>query len=80
MSGEGNLYSRFFGSRFAADAIRACLSEAHVARIATAFFEPSGWELLSPSLVGKDVRILVGRGEGAADKLDDLLGGIFCRN
>lgn len=77
MSGEGNLHSRFFGSRFAADAIRSCLSEAHVVRIATAFFEPSGWELLSQSLVGKDVRILVGRSEGAADKLDDLLGEFF---
>ena len=77
MSGEGNLHSRFFGSRFAGDAIRSCLSEARIVRIATAFFEPSGWELLSQSLVGKDVRILVGRSEGAADKLDDLLGEFF---
>lgn len=77
MNGEHNLHSRFFGSQLAADAIRYCLRDARVVRIATAFFEPSGWELLSASLVGKDVRILVGRSEGAADKLDDLLSEFF---
>ncbi|GAB4424284.1 MAG: hypothetical protein OHK0011_04790 [Turneriella sp.] len=77
MSADSRLHLRFFGSRLAADAVLSCLSDAREVRIATAFFEPSGWEILSPALRDKDVRILVGRSEGAADKLDDLLADFF---
>ena len=62
---------RFFGSGLAKDAIISCLANAKVVRIATAFFEPTGWALLAEILEQKTVRLLVGREEGAADRVGD---------
>jgi superfamily II DNA or RNA helicase len=74
---EAALRRRFFGRQLALEAVRACLSQAQTVRIATAFFEPGGWELLSSVLAGRNVRILVGRNEGGADRLEDLLSEFF---
>jgi len=68
---------RFFGSGMAKLAIISCLKEAKIVRIATAFFEPTGWAILSDILEQKTVRLLVGREEGAADKVADLLREFF---
>jgi len=46
-------------------------------RIASAFFEPGGWEILSDLLEHKETRLLLGREEGAADKIDALLQEFF---
>lgn len=70
-------HRRFFGAGLALDAAKHCLHNAKTVRIATAFFEPGGWELLQSALFGKDVRVLVGRSEGARDKLEDLLEEFF---
>lgn len=68
---------RFFGSGMAKNAIVDCLQDAHLVRIATAFFEPTGWALLANILEQKTVRLLVGREEGAADRVADLLKEFF---
>ncbi len=68
---------RFFGAGLAVDAVRACLRDAEVVRIASAFFEPGGWELLADVLEAKDTRILLGREEGAADRMENLLREFF---
>ncbi len=64
---------RFFGPGKALQAVRASLADCRVVRIATAFFEPSGWGLLDDILEGKQVRLLIGREEGVRDKIGDLL-------
>lgn len=68
---------RFFGAGLAVDAVRACLRNAEIVRIASAFFEPSGWELLADTLANKEIRLLLGREEGAADRIEDLLQEFF---
>jgi superfamily II DNA or RNA helicase len=68
---------RFFESGMAKAAIIDCLKDAKVVRIATAFFEPTGWAILSEVLEQKTVRLLVGREEGAADRAGDLLREFF---
>jgi superfamily II DNA or RNA helicase len=68
---------RFFGPGMAKAAITSCLKNAKIVRIATAFFEPTGWALLAEILEQKTVRLLVGREEGAADRVGDLLREFF---
>lgn len=58
-------------------AISSCLKDAKLVRIATAFFEPTGWAALAPILEQKTVRLLVGREEGAADHAGNLLREFF---
>ncbi len=74
---ENPIHRRFFGPAFAKEAIQHCLSDAKTVRIATAFFEATGWGILADTLSGKEVRILVGREEGAADKVTELLQEFF---
>lgn len=74
---ENPLHDRFFGGGLASDAVRACLYDAKIVRIATAFFEASGWEILADILETKETRLLVGREEGAADKVEVLLTEFF---
>jgi superfamily II DNA or RNA helicase len=65
---------RFFGSRGAAlNCIFAALKDANEIRIATAYFEPSGYHELQPVLRGKRVRLLIGRGEGGENNLKEVL-------
>lgn len=74
---QNKLLERFFGPRLALDAVRESFKDAALVRIATAFFEPTGWSLLADTLEGKEVRVLIGREEGAADKIGELLHEFF---
>ncbi len=65
---------KFFSSGGAAlDVIVNTLQGAGEVRIATAFFEPGGFEALLPVLKGCSVKLLLGRQEGAADRARQAL-------
>ncbi|RLC74852.1 MAG: hypothetical protein DRI81_13105 [Chloroflexi bacterium] len=65
---------RFFaGQRATLRCIAASLQPAQQVRIATAYFEGSGFQALQEVLAGKKIRLLVGRQEGGEDSLRDVL-------
>ena len=64
---------RFFGSNAALHCIRGVLRNAAVVRIATAYFEPSGYNLLRSVLKGKEIRLLIGRNEGTQEKFESII-------
>lgn len=65
---------KFFSSGGAAlQVINNTLEGAREVRIATAFFEPGGFEALLPVLRGRMVKLLLGRQEGAADRARQAL-------
>lgn len=65
---------RFFSGQSAAlNCISTTLAPAHIIRIATAYFEPSGFQCLQDVLAGKQVRLLVGREEGGRDRAEDVI-------
>ncbi len=65
---------RFFsGNRAALHTIANVLKDASDVRIATAYFEGSGYQVLQETLRGKRVRLLVGRPQGGEDNLRDVL-------
>ncbi|MCX8124543.1 MAG: helicase-related protein [Spirochaetes bacterium] len=70
---ENKMLNRFFGSGMALQCIHNALKDAKVVRIATAYFEPSGYNLLRTLLKGKDVRLLVGRNEGVELKIESIV-------
>ncbi len=49
------------------------LGELHLARIATAYFEASGYQILQDTLRGKRIHLLVGRNEGGVDNAAQVL-------
>lgn len=62
---------RFFDSRGTAlNCISATLQNAQLIRIATAYFEPSGYQCLQDVLARKQILLLVGREEGGRDKAE----------
>jgi len=68
------MHSRFFGGHKAAlQCITASLQPAEQVRIATAYFEGSGFQALQNALIGKKIRLLVGRQEGGEDSLKEVL-------
>ncbi|HOO72820.1 MAG TPA: helicase-related protein [Spirochaetota bacterium] len=70
--------SRFFsGGGAALGTIRASIGEASVVRIATAYFEPAGYECLRDVLRGKEVRLLLGRPDTGADKISEVIAEFF---
>lgn len=69
-----DLTKRFFsGNSAALNCISTSLVSAHLIRIATAYFEPSGFQCLQDVLAGKQVRLLVGRDEGGRDRAEDVI-------
>lgn len=73
--------SRFFSASGAAlNTIRLALDGAKVVRIATAYFEPSGYQLLQQVLQNAEVRLLIGRGENQKEQiravLDEFIAGL----
>lgn len=69
-----NNNSRFFdGKRAALQCISSALTSAEQVRIATAYFEGSGFQALQNVLSGKKVKLLVGREEGGEDSLREVL-------
>lgn len=69
---------RFFSAGGAAlNSVKQALSDASLARIATAYFEPSGWQCLKDTLRGKEVRLLLGRPDTAEDKIYEVVDDFF---
>lgn len=65
---------RFFdGNNAALNCITQALETAQQVRIATAYFEGSGYQALQEVLGGKKIRLLVGRQEGGEDNLREVL-------
>ncbi|MCB1173875.1 MAG: DEAD/DEAH box helicase family protein [Leptospiraceae bacterium] len=65
---------RFFGSRATAlHTIQSALADARVVRIASAYFELSGYQLLESVLRGKEIRLLIGRGENQQDRIESVI-------
>ncbi len=65
---------RFFeGNQAALRCIGATLVDAEDVRIATAYFESSGFQALQDTLQGKRIRLLVGRQEGGEDNVRQVL-------
>lgn len=65
---------RFFdGKRAALHCISSALTSAEQVRIATAYFEGSGFQALQNVLSGKKIKLLVGREEGGEDSLREVL-------
>ena len=65
---------RFFSGHSAAlKCIAGALASAQRVRIATAYFEPSGFQCLQDVLAGKRVHLLVGREEGGRDRAEDVI-------
>ncbi len=63
----------FFASHSAAALVQETLQSARLIRIATAYFEPSGYQVLQDALAGKQVALLIGREEGGRDRLEAVL-------
>ncbi|HPH03939.1 MAG TPA: helicase-related protein [Spirochaetota bacterium] len=71
-------YRRFFqGNGAAQQCVCHALKDATIIRIATAFFEPSGWDALRTVLQGRDIRLLLGRPDDADDKIGDVVHDFF---
>jgi len=49
------------------------VSAAELVRIATAYFEASGYQVLQDMLAGKQIRLMVGRSEGGRDHATEVL-------
>lgn len=65
---------RFFSAGSTAlHCIYAVLQNAGEIRIATAYFEASGYQALQDALRGKKIRLLVGRPEGGEDRAREML-------
>jgi len=66
-------YLRYFGRNVAAlRVITHALTDARIVRIATAYFEPSGYRCLKEALAGKEVRLLLGRSERGCYKVKEV--------
>ncbi len=63
----------FSGQRAALNCVSNTLASASLIRIATAYFEPSGFQCLQVVLAGKQVELLVGREEGGRDRAEDVI-------
>lgn len=70
---SNNSIHKFFGSGMALQCIKEVLHTAQVIRIATAYFEPSGYNLLRNVVRDKEVRLLVGRNEEAETKVQTIV-------
>jgi superfamily II DNA or RNA helicase len=65
---------RFYGGRGEAlETITDCLQTSELVRIATAYFEASGFQQLQEVLLNRELRLLVGREQGARDRLEDVI-------
>lgn len=73
-----NKYHRYFGGNGAALRVIAhTLDSARIVRIATAYFEPSGYQCLRDTLRGKEVRLLLGRPESGTDWIGEVVDEFF---
>ncbi len=65
--------NRWFRRGKAADAVRAILQDARTIRIASAFFELSGYRILDDILDGKTLKLLIGNEESSSLKMESFL-------
>ncbi len=73
-----NQYGRYFdGSGAALRVVKGALEGARAVRVATAYFEPSGYQVLRETLRGKEVRLLLGRPDTGADKIREVIDEFF---
>ena len=73
-AGVLDAHQRFYADHCAAlTCISRALESAEYVRIATAYFEASGFQALQETLRGKKIRLLVGRQEGGGDSLREVL-------
>ncbi len=63
----------FFESGSAATLTGETLADAGLIRIATAYFEASGYQVLQDVLAGRRVHLLIGREDGGRDRLEAVL-------
>ncbi len=68
-----DLLRYFSGGGSALNVISNALENASVVRIATAYFEPSGYQCLREVLKGKEVRLLLGRPDTGSDKIKEVI-------
>jgi superfamily II DNA or RNA helicase len=68
---------RFFSANTARGVIQAALDDATTVRIATAYFEVSGYAALAPVLAGKEIRLLIGRAERGPDRVKEVIREFF---
>lgn len=66
-------YRCFFSAGQAFDKINALCSEAKYIRIASAYFEASGYELLADVLKNRKVQLMLGRPERGIDQVKEVL-------
>jgi len=65
---------RFFSAKGAAfESVKQTISEVELARIATAWFELSGCQLLQDCLAGNRVCLLIGHSEGGQNNMATVL-------
>ncbi|MFZ5822083.1 MAG: helicase-related protein [Chloroflexota bacterium] len=70
---------RFFNSnRAALRCVQLTLQDAQDVRIATAYFEASGYKELQSTIYGKRVKLLIGRPEGGEDRAREMLDEFIC--
>mgnify|MGYP000846386716 CR=1 FL=1 len=73
MKEHKDIIKRFFGSNVALHCIREAIRHAAIVRIATAYFEPSGYNLLRGVLKDKEIRLLIGRNEDTQEKIETII-------
>ncbi|HNU92374.1 MAG TPA: helicase-related protein [Spirochaetota bacterium] len=74
---DNQLRRYFDGGGAALRVVKNALDGARVVRIATAYFEPSGYQVLRETLRGKEVRLLLGRPDTGADKIREVIDEFF---
>ncbi|MEJ5362720.1 MAG: helicase-related protein [Spirochaetota bacterium] len=71
---NGTIIQKFFGAdALALKCVKQLVSDATVVRIATAYFEPTGYYLLQQVLRNKEVRLLLGRNEDSEEKIENIV-------
>jgi len=68
-----NSLNKYFEKNVALSVIKNTLAKASTVRIATAYFETSGYALLESSLRGKEVKLIVGRPERGIESVKTVL-------
>ncbi len=73
-NGIMTLIQRFFGAdSLALHCVQQVISDATIVRIATAYFEPTGYYLLKDVLRNKEIKLLLGRSEGTEEKIEQIV-------
>lgn len=77
MPDSSGVQSPFFAAGSALHTIRETLDGAGLIRVASAYFEPGGWQLLEPVLQNRRMRLLLGRPQEGSNRIQTLLDGFM---